>query len=47
MISSLITLRLKRRRADSIDSLEFTVIKAILLSHLLSAENTPVRANHY
>lgn len=39
MISSEITLRLKRRSADSIDSFEFTEIKAILLSHLLSANN--------
>jgi hypothetical protein len=39
MISSLITLRLKRRSADSIDSLLFTEIYAILFAHLLSAKD--------
>jgi hypothetical protein len=39
MISSLITLRLKRRSADSIDSLLFTDIYAILFAHLLSAKD--------
>jgi len=47
MISSLITLRLKRLNADSIDSFVFTVIKAILFAHLLSAKDIALRANNY
>jgi hypothetical protein len=46
MISSLITLRLKRRSADSIDSLGLTEINAICLCHLLFGKRSALLGKH-